>query len=198
MIGAVASNARLTAKDKTEIEIRNPNLPETRVREYKIEAGQKVNLPIELFGSKGSHGVQLEVSNMLPVNLQSRLQYLIQYPYGCIEQTTSAAFPQLYVGEIMHLTPKRQKEVNNNISKAIQRITTFQTSMVALVIGLATIKVKIGPAAMQVIFDGGKTAKLFCIRKMINAWYVYQRNIANKYSTQTDANHTAQAYRLYT
>lgn len=199
LIGAVASNARLTAKDKTEIEIRNPNLPETRVREYKIEAGQKVNLPIELFGSKGSHGVQLEVSNMLPVNLQSRLQYLIQYPYGCIEQTTSAAFPQLYVGEIMHLTPKRQKEVNNNISKAIQRITTFQTSNGGFSYWPGNNQSEDWASSYAGHFlMEAKQQNYFVSEKMINAWYVYQRNIANKYSTQTDANHTAQAYRLYT
>ncbi|MBK7007518.1 MAG: hypothetical protein IPH36_02165 [Saprospiraceae bacterium] len=50
----------MSTKDITEIEIRNPNLPEIRVREFKIEAGQKVNLPLDLFGTKGSHTAQLK------------------------------------------------------------------------------------------------------------------------------------------
>ena len=32
-----------------------------------------------------------------PFNLQKRLQFLIQYPHGCLEQTLSTAFPQLYL-----------------------------------------------------------------------------------------------------
>ena len=41
--------------------------------------------------------VTLEVSALPPINLERRLEYLIQYPHGCLEQTTSGVFPQLYL-----------------------------------------------------------------------------------------------------
>ena len=39
----------------------------------------------------------IEVSPLPSFNLSRHLNYLIQYPHGCVEQTTSTAFPQLYV-----------------------------------------------------------------------------------------------------
>ena len=198
-IGALASNARLSSRDLTEIEIRNPNVPETRVREFKIEAGQKVNLPVELFGSKGSHNLMLEVSNMVPINLQSRLQYLIQYPYGCIEQTTSAAFPQLYVGEIMHLTPNRQKEISNNVTKAIQRISTFQTSGGGFAYWPGSNQTEDWATSYAGHFlIEAKKQNYFVSEKTMTSWFRHQKNTANKYNSQSEVDHTAQAYRLYT
>ncbi|MBK7789897.1 MAG: hypothetical protein IPJ54_15245 [Saprospiraceae bacterium] len=198
-IGAKVSSARMSTKDITEIEIRNPNLPEIRVREFKIEAGQKVNLPLDLFGTKGSHTAQLEISNMPSLNLNSRLQYLITYPYGCIEQTTSAAFPQLYVGDIIHLSPGRQKEVNQNITKAIQRITGFQTSSGGFAYwpGNNTSEDWASTYAGHFLIEA-KAQNYFVPEKLLSKWYAYQKSQANKYNTNIDADHTAQAYRLYT
>lgn len=198
-IGAKVSSSRMSTKDITEIEIRNPNLPEIRVREFKIEAGQKVNLSLELFGTKGSHSAQLEMSNMPSLNLNSRLQYLIQYPYGCIEQTTSAAFPQLYVGDIIHLSPGRQKEVNQNISKAIQRINGFQTSSGGFSYwpGNNTSEDWASSYAGHFLIEA-KAQNYFVPEKLLSKWYSYQKSQAVKYNSNADSDHTAQAYRLYT
>lgn len=198
-IGAKVTSARMSTKDITEIEIRNPNLAEIRVREFKTEAGQKVNLPLDLFGTKGSHTTQLEISNMPSLNLNSRLQYLITYPYGCIEQTTSAAFPQLYVGDIIHLSPGRQKEVNQNITKAIQRITGFQTASGGFAYwpGNNTSEDWASSYAGHFLIEA-KAQNYFVPEKLLIKWYAYQKNQANKYNTNIDIDHTAQAYRLYT
>ena len=58
------------------------------------------------------------------------LSYLIGYPYGCIEQTTSRAFPQLYLRDLM----KELKQVNYTgaspeemVQAGVNRIYTFQT-----------------------------------------------------------------------
>ena len=53
---------------------------------------------------------------------------MIRYPHGCIEQTTSSAFPQLFVGDVMELDQERKKNIQTNINGAIKRIEKFITS----------------------------------------------------------------------
>ena len=38
----------------------------------------------------------IEISSIPSMNLQKRLDYLIDYPHGCIEQTTSSVFRSWY------------------------------------------------------------------------------------------------------
>ncbi|HRF39096.1 MAG TPA: hypothetical protein PK198_09925, partial [Saprospiraceae bacterium] len=60
--------------------------------------------------------------------LGERLDYLLQYPYGCLEQTLSGGFPQLYVGRLIELNENQKKTVPNNIKATIERLKKFQTS----------------------------------------------------------------------
>ena len=53
---------------------------------------------------KGSDQHQVTISRLKNFSINHRLSYLISYPYGCIEQTTSAVFPQLYLKDIQALS----------------------------------------------------------------------------------------------
>ncbi|MEQ9231735.1 MAG: hypothetical protein RIF46_13720, partial [Cyclobacteriaceae bacterium] len=53
--------------------------------------------------------------------------YLIRYPHGCIEQTTSSVFPQLYLDKVVQLTNKQKIQIEENIKSGIKRLSTFQT-----------------------------------------------------------------------
>ena len=90
------------SQETIELEIRNPNPIITKVKDFVLTPGEEQSLPVEFFGTSGTNAAVLEVSNALPFNLDKRLKYLIRYPYGCIEQTTSAIFPQLYLAELMN------------------------------------------------------------------------------------------------
>jgi uncharacterized protein YfaS (alpha-2-macroglobulin family) len=76
----------------------------------------------------GTNSGMLEVSTIPPINLGYRLQYLIQYPHGCIEQTTSSVFPQLFLDAVRPLTDREQERTRNNITKGIERMKLFVTS----------------------------------------------------------------------
>jgi uncharacterized protein YfaS (alpha-2-macroglobulin family) len=78
-------------------------------------------------GISGTNKGTIEVSSIPPINLQKRLKYLIAYPYGCIEQTTSSAFPQLYLAELMDLDDAYKKNIERNIKATINRINGFMT-----------------------------------------------------------------------
>ncbi|HEY4111705.1 MAG TPA: alpha-2-macroglobulin [Puia sp.] len=60
------------------------------------------------------------------------LNWLVEYPYGCTEQTVSAAFPQLYFGDLAELVQGSQvngsqrTSANSNILEAIRKIKMRQ------------------------------------------------------------------------
>ena len=88
---AISGNER--AENNIEIDIRNPNLPVTDVYEKTIPAGGSWNTGFTPKGLPGTNSGSIELSSMPPLNLQKWMSYLINYPFGCIEQTTSAVFP---------------------------------------------------------------------------------------------------------
>ena len=55
---------------------------------------------------------KIELSTLQPMTFTKSMNYLIRYPHGCVEQTTSAAFPQLYLGEVFNLSSEK-KQVEN-------------------------------------------------------------------------------------
>ncbi|MBV9962317.1 MAG: hypothetical protein JO072_08725 [Parafilimonas sp.] len=56
------------------------------------------------------------------------MTYLITYPHGCIEQTTSSVFPQLVLNQLMDLNDKQKAEIDRNIKLALQKYNNFQQS----------------------------------------------------------------------
>jgi uncharacterized protein YfaS (alpha-2-macroglobulin family) len=79
-----------------------------------------------MIGDQQSSKAVLEVSSIPAINLQQRLNYLITYPHGCIEQTTSAVFPQLVLNQLMDLNPRQKAELERNIKYGLQRLNNFQ------------------------------------------------------------------------
>ena len=62
--------------------------------------------------------------------MRSALQGLLQYPYGCLEQTTSSAWPYLFldasVSEQLGLAPLEMKERNERVTAALLRLSGMQ------------------------------------------------------------------------
>jgi uncharacterized protein YfaS (alpha-2-macroglobulin family) len=73
---------------------------------------------------------KLIVSKSPMVQFTGCLEYLIRYPYGCIEQTVSSAFPQLYYNDMARLVQKKTGESDPNpaynVQFAIERIKAMQ------------------------------------------------------------------------
>jgi hypothetical protein len=67
--------------------------------------------------------------------LDNRVLWLVQYPYGCVEQMVSAAFPQLYLKDIFIVSDKSNaiaREIDEHINAAIRRLRRFRLSSGAL------------------------------------------------------------------
>lgn len=68
------------------------------------------------------------LSRLPDARLLAGLDYLIQYPYGCIEQTTSSVFPQLYLKNLLKMTDprfSRDAEIDRNIYQGINRLMSM-------------------------------------------------------------------------
>lgn len=125
-VQVIATGGGETATSTIEIDVRNPNPPVTEVTEYLIAPGKSVTASVKPVGMDKTNKMQLELSTMPPINLGKRLRYLITYPHGCIEQTTSSAFPQLVLGDIMNLDDSYAKSIQTNVKAAISRLRSFQ------------------------------------------------------------------------
>jgi len=70
---------------------------------------------------------RLELSSRGPVGAMARLQELLRYPHGCLEQTTSAAYPQLFLAELFPgMKTDEVRAAQGNVEAAIRRLESFQ------------------------------------------------------------------------
>lgn len=111
----------------TDIEIRSVSRPQVKVLPVTLEAGKSWKETVKLPGTEGTNSLTLEMSDVPPLNLSSRLAYLIGYPHGCVEQITSKGFPQLYIGEFAALTKQQQNTTENAVKEVIRRLRSYQT-----------------------------------------------------------------------
>lgn len=184
---------------RIELDVRNPNPAVIDVIANTIEANKDWSQNITPFGIKGSNSMILEVSSVPAMNLEKRLQYLIKYPHGCIEQTTSGAFPQLFLTDLLDLNNKQKAKIDNNIKSGIQRLTSFQ---------LYNGGMGYWPNSSDANEWGTNYAGHFMILadkkgytvpySFLKKWKKYQRTKARKWTDDGKRSEFTQAYRLYT
>ena len=80
---------------------------------------------------EGSAKRDVILSALPLIQLRGRLDYLIHYPYGCVEQTTSTAFPMIYVGDLaQELEPHafRNRNAASYVADGIRRLGSMQSA----------------------------------------------------------------------
>jgi hypothetical protein len=199
-----ASGNGETATDEIEVDIRNPNPVVTNVYEGILQPNENWTQSYESFGTSGSNSGILEVSVLPPVNLGERLNYLLQYPHGCIEQITSGAFPQLYVGSIMELNEQQKRQAAQNVEAAIGKLNNFQLSQGGFAYWPGGEMSDWGSSYAGHFLVEAKNAGYNVPSGMIDRFVKYQQQLAKRWSPTVrvgysqSENELAQAYRLYT
>ena len=125
-VKVIAEGAGERATTSIELDVRMPNLPQTDQNEAVVEPGQRWEDAPQPVGIAGTNKAYLEVSTIPAVDLGRRLQYLIDYPHGCIEQTTSAAFPQLFLASVVEVDARTAQEMRRNVEAGLRRLKQFQ------------------------------------------------------------------------
>ncbi|MBR3075558.1 MAG: alpha-2-macroglobulin [Bacteroidales bacterium] len=111
-----------------EIDVNNPNPEVTRSSTVLLAAGESKTVDVDLFGTPGTNSAEIELSTIPAIDLGSRLRYLTGYPYGCLEQTVSSVFPQLYLDKVMSRDENSRKRSRINIESAIRRLQNYRRS----------------------------------------------------------------------
>lgn len=203
-IAKVELEARAGNKLSTQvidIEVRNPNPVISESVEKVLKAGESFSYTYPTLGMKGTNGYSLEASTVPPLNLSTRLDYLLNYPHGCAEQTTSIVFPQLFLSELTDLTSEMKSRVEINIKKGIDRLASMQ---------LADGGFSYWPNQSYTdTWVSSYAGHFFIIAKkkgyyvnsvLVNNWKQYQKKAADNWSFNTNQYNSdlQQAYRLYT
>lgn len=127
-VSIIATGGGHKAQYDIELDVRTPNMEQTKTVEKVLNTGESFSANVDYFGVGGTNQAYLEVSNFPPLDLGRRLDYLIKYPHGCIEQTTSSVFPQLFLDELTDVDASKKMAIQQNINNAIDRIKLFQTT----------------------------------------------------------------------
>lgn len=116
-----------TYTDKTEIAVRpiSPLMKTTGGGTVQNNETKSVNLSANYM--QGTMKGKLVVSRSPVVEFSKNLSELIGYPYGCVEQTTSKAFPQLYLADLSSsLSSMESNNAALNVQEAVNKLKTMQ------------------------------------------------------------------------
>ena len=101
-----------------ELAVRPPYPRISKTGATLLKTGEKSTLKIPLGWFPGSQQGILLLSGFPQVQLADIAQFLIGYPYGCLEQTVSASWPLLMEGDIL-------REINPAFSNSYNRQTAL-------------------------------------------------------------------------
>ncbi|OWY23157.1 alpha-2-macroglobulin [Sphingobacteriales bacterium UPWRP_1] len=123
-----------TFTEETEIAVRPPASLQKISNSGSIQPGQAQTINMENNYLPNSIDAQLLLSRSPLMELAGGLEYLVEYPYGCVEQTISVAFPQIYYYDIaknIGKTPRTALGATNtnpnfNVQEAIKKLESMQ------------------------------------------------------------------------
>lgn len=121
-VRVTATSSDDSSASEIELDVREPNPYVTTSKDYMLEPGKTISLkPLKDTGT-----AKLELSSIPSIDLTRRLEYLVRYPHGCIEQITSGAFPQLYLPAIMECDNQTLQDIDRNIKSVLSRLGGYQ------------------------------------------------------------------------
>jgi len=190
-----AESGKHKISDTIDLPIMSSSAYYTEVVRGQIADGESWQAKINAFGIDGTHRATLVLSTMPNLSTDERLDYLIHYPYGCLEQTTSSVFPQLYIDKLKDLDSKKKQEITNNINDGIKRLAQFSLSQ-----GFSYWPNQSGNADSWSSSYAGhfmleaKSAGYSIPQNLLNTWKSWEVEQAKKTYTSDFRN---QAYRLF-
>lgn len=196
-----ARSGNLSSNYDVEMDVipRNPHL--VKIDDKVIKSGEFWATDYVPMGLKGENEGSIEISMLPPLNIEQRINFLIRYPHGCIEQTTSSVFAQLFLDELTEIDQEQKSKIQSNIHAGIQGIKEFQHGNGGF---------GYWPGDNYVSLWGTNYAGHFLIEardrgysipeNLLNNWASFQRTEANNWtnSGSREDNDLVQAYRLYT
>jgi len=125
-----AGSLKLTREAALQVQ---PATPLTReIKRVRLEPGATHKLDGSLLDSywAGSAALNLTLSDKPPIDVRAQVKDLLMYPYGCLEQTTSSAYPLVFIDEdgakAFGMTPISREERAKRLDGAFARLAGMQ------------------------------------------------------------------------
>lgn len=195
-----AKSGKERSKYAVELDVENPNPISQKTKEMQLKGDKEKQISYQTFGVDGTNEAILEVSTIPSIDLERRLEELIGYPHGCLEQITSKGFPQLYLNDITTLTSEEKTEVERNINAVLDKLRNFQTAEGGFAYWPGHEHVSKWSTNYAGNFMWEAKQKGYHLPAgVFEDWVTYQKNAARNYQNGSTYNTTLlQAYRLYT
>ncbi len=194
-----------SATQEVEIAVRNPNPSQTVAHTQLIKPGEQVTLRVPLIGTPGTNSVKLEGFTLPPAQVTKHLNYLMNYEFGCLEQTTSKAFPLLYMSKLADLPEGAARDIRDRIAAGIHRILSMKDGAGRLTYWpsgnyhhlwseiYATLFLNLAKQEGYAVSESGLRSIMNSQKRLANDWSV-DRKALEKYGSYTT---TLQAFRLF-
>ncbi|MGY6647584.1 alpha-2-macroglobulin family protein [Wenyingzhuangia sp. IMCC45574] len=199
-INITASN-QLANKASYDIELSafNPINKVTKSTTITIDGKNTEKLVIDGFGIDDTNEGTIEISSFPQINFTDRLKYLIRYPHGCLEQTVSKAFPQLFISDLFEVNTDEKNKLHYNVNQAVNKLKNFQLLSGGFSYWPGNIKTNpwVSNYAGHFLIEAEKKGFLLPFH-MKNNWISYQKDEARTWTRSYEHPDTEQAYRLYT
>jgi uncharacterized protein YfaS (alpha-2-macroglobulin family) len=197
-----ASSGSEKASDEVELDIRNPNPVISNIQQTTLAPGQQWTATATAIGLPAQSTATVEIASIPSMNLQKRIGYLIQYPHGCLEQTTSSVFPQLVLKQLTDLNDYQKAEIDKNVKAGLAKLQNFQRPDG----GFNYWPGGNDPNEWSTSYAGhflleAKNNGYFVSENMLLSWKNFQRGKANSWTPTTTnfyGGDLTQAYRLFT
>jgi len=193
------SNPAGMVESVTEIDVVSRGSAFAETAKFQLAPGTSYKGTLPSPGETGSKTLSVELSTAPVLDLASRMRYLIQYPHGCIEQITSAGFPQLYLADIADTSDAERDQIKKNVLSVIDRYSGYQIASGAFAYW---------PGNKEPSYWGTNYAGHFLLeaRKagydipdaLLKSWLAFQQDSARTWFREKGNDETTQAYRLYT
>ncbi len=125
------SGAGKSSSSSVQIPVRFASPSSTQSARGSIKSDEDLVIEIPSNLSADSDQYQLSISGFPGVKFASSLSYLLRYPHGCLEQTTSRVFPLLYYKELVsEINPESLLGNSSDyfIEEGISKIESMQMS----------------------------------------------------------------------
>lgn len=130
LVTGIGSGLKLDRRFGLQVQAATPH--QQMLKRYTVAPGETIDVKDAEFSGllKSTVNAHLSVSDKAPIDVRSAIQGLLTYPYGCAEQTTSTAYPHVFVDEegakLFGLKPYTREQRAEMLEKAIARLGAMQ------------------------------------------------------------------------
>jgi len=120
-----------TALAKAAFPVRPAAVPHTETSLYDFNAGTELAFAVPENFLRGTSRTRIEISPRPSIQLRPAIEKLLQYPYGCVEQTTSRLNAILYAPDLIAMDSPddvRAKRAADMVNAGIARLWSMQTT----------------------------------------------------------------------